>query len=301
MTGAAALVTQELVALSTLTALFAVFVLAVLNIGNIRRCVRHIAIGLGTAALVALAIACVPLGYQFFGSQALPGGVHAPREELDLAGMVRPSGLQFYASNADIQANKHFPANGIENTGYLGWPMLVVAISFCVWMLIRRERFAYWWLATTAFTIALSLGCLVRVNGHVIGIGPWAVVHRLPLMKGAAAIRFTLLTTLLVALILAWGLARLHGKAFMAGVVVVILALIPLRPFGRYGFIERDAAPRFFTTQAVTAISAGRRTFWCCPAFRLRSARHHRWPGRFERTCGSTSSVATACSTWAER
>jgi hypothetical protein len=169
--------------------------------------------------------------------------------------------LQYYAGHDDIAANATFPANGVENTGYLGWPLLVLALGICAWLIVRRERAAYWWLITAVVTVALSLGTPIDVNGHRVGGGPWGLLRKLPLLDGTVVVRFTLITTLLVALIVAWGLARLRGRAFAVGVVVVAAALIPLRPANRYDGILDFTPPRFFTTSAVKAIPSGSRVY----------------------------------------
>jgi hypothetical protein len=260
-TGVQLLVSEEIAAITVLVAGFSLAVLAVLHPHHAARRVRPGALGLGVAAVTALVIAGGPLAYQFLGPGALPHGVPATGQRLDLAGIVRPGPAQYYASPSDIAANRQFPANGVENTGYLGWPLVIVALATCAWLMLKRERFAYWWLATTLVTVGLSLGTPLDVDGRSVGTGPWALARRLPLLDGAVVVRFTLVTTLLVALILAWGLARLRGRALAAGLVVVAAALVPLRPPGRYGAIVDFAPPRFFTTSAVTVIPPGSRVY----------------------------------------
>ncbi len=256
-TGVQLLLSEEIVVLTVLVAVFSVAVLAALHPRQAAERTRHAAVGLGTAAVTASVIAGVPLACQFFGRGALPGGVPATGQRIDLAGIVRPSGLQYYASSGDVAANRRFPANGIENTGYLGWPLVVLALGICVWLILRRERLAWWWLLTTAVTVALSLGTPVDVDGHRLGAGPWALLRKLPLVDGVVLARFTLISTLLVALILAWGLSRLRGRVLAAGLVVVVAALVPLRPAQRYNGILDFTAPRFFTTSAVHEIPQG--------------------------------------------
>jgi hypothetical protein len=260
-TGIQLLLSEEVVVLGALVAVFAVAALAALHPRQVAERVRHAAVGLGVGAVTAVVIAGIPLAYQFYGKAALPHGVVASGQRLDLAGIVRPGVLQYYAGHDDIAANATFPANGVENTGYLGWPLLVLALGICAWLIVRRERAAYWWLITAVVTVALSLGTPIDVNGHRVGGGPWGLLRKLPLLDGTVVVRFTLITTLLVALILAWGLARLRGRAFAVGVVVVAAALIPLRPANRYDGILDFTPPRFFTTSAVKAIPSGSRVY----------------------------------------
>jgi hypothetical protein len=255
------LISEEVAALAVIVATVSLAALAALNPRQVGARVRRGAIGLAAAGATAIVIAGVPLGYQFFGPLALAHGVLPTRQRLDLAGIVRPGVQQYYASSADIAANNSFPANGVENTGYLGWALVAVLLVMCVAMIIRGQRFAYWWLVTTLATIGLSLGTPVVVNGNEIGPGPWALLRRLPTFDGVVVVRFTLVTTLLVALLLAWGLARLRGRAYLVGLIVVAAALLPLRPYGRYNAILPITTPRFFTTSAVQQIPSGATVF----------------------------------------
>jgi hypothetical protein len=255
------LISEEVAALAVIVAAVSLAALAALNPRQVAARVRRGATGLAVAGATAIVIAGVPLGYQFFGPLALAHGVLPTRQRLDLAGLVRPGVQQYYASSADIAANKSFPANGVENTGYLGWALIAVVLVTCGAMIIQRQRFAYWWLLTTLATIGLSLGTPVVVNGNEIGPGPWALLRRLPTFDGVVVVRFTLVTTLLVALLLAWGLARLRGRAYVVGLIVVAAALVPLRPYGRYNAILPISTPRFFTTSAVHQIPSGATAF----------------------------------------
>lgn len=260
-TGLQLLISEEIVVLTLLVAVLSLITLAALHPRQVRERVRHSATGVGIAAGTAAVIAAVPLAYQFVGRQALPHGVRAAQQRLDLAGIVRPSAAMRFATRADAAANRTFPANGVENTGYLGWALVLVVLATCAWLVARRDRFGWWWLLTTFAAIALSLGSPVVVNGLRLGPGPWALLRRVPLLDGTVVVRFTLITTLLVALMLAWGLARLRGWALTAGLAVVVAALVPLLPANRYNGILHIATPRFFATSAVDEIPRGAAVF----------------------------------------
>jgi hypothetical protein len=260
-TGLQLLISEEIVVLTVLVAVSSVITLAALHPRQVRERVRYSVTGVGIAAGTAAVIAAVPLGYQFFGPQALSHGVPATGQRLDLAGIVRPSAAMRFASRADAAANRTFPANGVENTGYLGWALVIVLLASCAWLVVRRERFGWWWLLTTLGAIALSLGSPVVGNGLRLGPGPWALLRRVPLLDGTVVVRFTLITTLLAALMLAWGLARLRGWALAAGLAFVVAALVPLLPANRYNGILHIATPRFFTTSAVDEIPRGAPVF----------------------------------------
>jgi hypothetical protein len=170
---------------------------------------------------------------------------------------VRPGQLQYYSSEASRAANAHFPASAVENTGYLGWPLVAIIVLGCGYLFWRRDRFVWWWLPTMLLTVLLSMGSPLTVAGHRLMPGPWQLIRRLPLLDGAVVVRFSLLTTLLLALLLTWLLAALRGRTLVIGLVVLAAAFIPLRPAGAYGAIEAIDTPRFFSTSAVDAIRPG--------------------------------------------
>jgi hypothetical protein len=198
----------------------------------------------------------IPLYYQFIGPLHL-SGVVVGDQRIDMAGLLRPSGLQYLARGSDIAANVRYPANGIENTGYLGLPLIAVCIAIVIWLARRRDRLASWWLATVAVTIVLSLGTPIAVDGHRIGQGPWKAFAQLPLFSGVVPARLSLATTVLVAYLIAIAVARLSGRARTIGLAVLIVALLPLLPSGRYGEDAPTSTPRFFTTSAVDMIAPG--------------------------------------------
>jgi hypothetical protein len=261
--GCALLVSEEVVALAAIVSVLAVVALAVLYPKRVRSHLGYAAAGVGVAVALALAIAGVPLWYQFRGPLALHRGVTLVNLPLDLAGVVRPSELQYYASKADVLAARHFRANAAENTGYLGWPLLILMLGIVVWLAIRRDRFAYWWLLCAGLTFWLSLGPYVSVNGHETSVAaPWLILRDVPVVRSVVTARFTLVLTLLVALLLAWGLSRLHDRrAYLAGLVIVALAFVPLRAAGRYDQIQKVPTPRFFSTKAVNLIKPGSTVF----------------------------------------
>ncbi len=255
LVGAELLVSEEVVVLCAIAATVAVFWLAVLNPREIGPRSRPAALAVVSAAGVSLLIAAVPLAYQFFGPHALPHGVPG-NARADLASFVRPSVLQHFATRASVAANRHFPANGAEDTAYLGWPLVVAIGAVALWGLWRRHQFVLWWLLTVGTLAWLSTGSRVSLNRRIVAPGPWAVVHRIPLVGGAQPVRLSLLVTLLVAGLIAWLLARLAGWPLLAAAAVTALVLLPLWPVPR-GVSRVPATPRFFTSRAVDEIPAG--------------------------------------------
>lgn len=250
------LLSEELLVLSVVVGLIALAWLMVLNPREVRPRARYALIGGCVSLATAVPIAAVPLGYQFFGPNSLKRFL-PEMGRADLASFVRPSLLQYYSSPADVHANLSFPANGAENTGYLGWPLIIAALAVCAWYAVRRERFAIWWLLTALSLAVLMLGSPIDLNARAVIRGPWAIIRRLPLMSGVIPVRFSLLMLLLIAGLIAWTLARLHGRALVAGALVAVAVLIPLRPVVPIHGSVLPATPKFFTTSAVDVIPRG--------------------------------------------
>jgi hypothetical protein len=255
------LIGEEIVAIAVVIAAFGVIAGLIVLWRPARERVRFAAIGLAAAVGVAVVLLAIPLYYQFFGRFALSSGVASPNEPLDLISLFRPSGLQYYARTSDVLANNSFAANGIENTGYLGLPLIALVLVVVGWLAVRRDRFALWWVLTAGTAVVLSFGSRLWVDGSPRRIGlPWYLLKKLPLLHSTVTVRFSVVTLLLVALLLAYGLARLPaGRGYFAGLLVVALCLVPLRPThgGPYDEIDRIATPRFFTTSAVNSIETG--------------------------------------------
>jgi hypothetical protein len=94
-------------------------------------------------------------------------------------------------------------------------------------------------------------------NGHRIGPGLWSLFGQLPLLKSTIVVRFSLLTTLLVVLLIARALAPLRGRTLAIGLALVAATFVPLRPHGPYDAIGKVHTPRFFTTAAVDTVRPG--------------------------------------------
>jgi hypothetical protein len=252
------LVAEEMAVMATLVSAVAVLFLAIVYHRQIRSKSRYAAIAVAVAAGVAVVLAAYPLGYQFFGRLTMHGGLVVHRAALDLASFVRPSSLFYFRTSSDLAATKTYLVKGLENTGYLGVPLLVVIACALIWLAVKRDLFAVWWLPTTLVVWAFSLGTPIWLNGHRTRVpGLWSVFTHIRELKSLVVPRFSLLTALLVAFLIAWCFARLSGWAYAAATVAVAVALIPLIPVGQFGGITRIETPAFFTGPDVRRIPAG--------------------------------------------
>lgn len=254
LVGAQLLVSEEIVVLAAAAAIPLLAWLVLLNIRAARRRWRHATLGLAAAAGVALLIAGVPLGYQLLGPLALRSGITTTKASADLASLVRPSLLQRFAPQADVVANLHYRANGAENTGYLGWLLIVLCVVLAAQLIAARERFGSWWLLSAASVVALSLGSRIYVDGTATIRGPWAAYRLIPFVHSADPIRMSLITTLLVGWLIAHCMSRASTRGRIAIAAAITLALVPLWPIGPYTADLVTPTPRFFRSAAVDAI-----------------------------------------------
>lgn len=254
---------EEIVAMTAVAAVVAVVVLTALCPHQVRSAAPAAFKATALGAVVAGAITAYPLWFQFFGPHSL---WHGPQTEIgqNLASLVRPSDLQFFASSADVAANRRYSSYGLENTGYLGWPLVILVLGAVGYGLLRRDRFQLWWSVSALILIVLSCGPELRLGAYDLGAGPWRPLVSLPVVSSVVPVRLSLLTLLLVACGVARALSAVGQSVRTTrwrAVLVVATALVllgPVLPHGRYHTAYLVHTPRFFTTaSAVASIPRG--------------------------------------------
>jgi hypothetical protein len=213
------------------------------------------------AVVVALAVAgvllAIPVGYQFFGPQALHGNFHGIGIYVtDLVGFAIPtSTLAVYPAVLGDLADR-FGGGPNEHTAYLGIPLLVL-IGYTTWR--WRNRLVVTWSATMlAVAAILSMGPLLQAGGRVFPFPlPWMIFQVLPLFGNVLTSRLMVYAYLMAAVLLAWFVAELRSHqpkwrpaAFLL-LLLVALSLLPKGPLASYP----RRVPSFFTGSGVARVS----------------------------------------------
>jgi len=251
---------EEILAFTGIACALLLVALVALNPGRVRAKAPYAALALGTAALVAAALVAYPLWVQLAGPQRVHGDIQSGTTySNDLANLVVPTNIQRLRPAGSAEVADRFPGNAVEQNGYVGVPMLLIA-ALAAAGLARRRRAALVAFAVALALVVASLGATLHVGGRDTGIPlPWGAVHELPLLESALPNRFTLLAWLFFGLLLAlfvdWAIARGRaGKAAaIVGVAAVVATLLPSGPIGA----DSTRVPPFFAGDAVRRIPEG--------------------------------------------
>lgn len=228
---------EELLIDTVLASLVLLVVLGVSHPRDVRGRVSPLARGLGTGAVLALAICGYPLWIQFRGPLAEHSHLLGSYPGNLSAFVAPPHTLVFHTVASAATADHHVS----EYLAYLGWPLLVVLVVLTVWFWrdVRVRTTALTWAglelcALGGATLTIP-GTPIQYPGWLL---PWHWLQGLPGLAELLADRFSLLADGAAAAVLAFALdvalraapqvPRWRGRA-MAGVAV--LALVPLLPF----------------------------------------------------------------------
>ncbi|RZK96094.1 MAG: glycosyl transferase [Rhodococcus sp. (in: high G+C Gram-positive bacteria)] len=203
--------------------------------------------GFAVAGAVALAIAAVPLWWQFFGPDSYRAIEHGPVGNDTEAFTSFPT-----SSLAGEPGSAEFSMNATEENAYFGWPLLILLGLSALWL--WRMPLARAAAATVALMGVLSLGTSLTIGGWDTGIPlPWKLISHLPLLESVLESRFAMGCLPAAALLLALGTDRALASAREGQRTTTLLwvgwlavALLPLAPTP-LAVVQRDIAPNFFT------------------------------------------------------
>ena len=159
------LLAEELLATEALTAVLGIALLITLYPRRLPAHRRHALTALGVAAACFLALAAVPIAFQFFGPQHVTGAVQIRNAYVsDLLGFVVPTAHQQFAPAAAVGLTAGFSGYSSEWDAYLGVPMIAILIyaSVRLWTrpLVRVT-------STLLLALAiLSLGTTLHIAGQ---------------------------------------------------------------------------------------------------------------------------------------
>lgn len=215
-------------------------------------------LGASVVSLVVFAVlAGWPLAVQLAGPQRPVGPVQPPDVYVtDLLAPVLPQ-LQLVTAPWVHAITRQFSGNPAESNGYLGVPLLVLAVVLAI--TCRRLWSVWLLLAGLVVATVLSFGAQLRIAGRPTGIRlPESWLQQLPLMSNVLPGRFMLYADLAAAGLLAVGVAEALRRGWpsrAAGALAVAAVAATWLPAPM--LTAGVATPAYFTTGAVRRIPAG--------------------------------------------
>ena len=210
-------------------------------------------LGLAGVALGVFVVLGAPLlAFQLFGPLPQRGSpFNVAYFGIDLANYVVPTPQQQIMTGPRALG---FPGGPEEHGGFLGWPLLVVAVVALVFG-CRRARVP---LAVAAVVGVFAMGEELRVDGRGTGIAlPWRLLAGLPGFEHVIPSRLSLFTAGLVGAGLAFAVTALRAPAARAvATILVLAAVLPLTP-ARLPGVDARAVPAFFTAPAARMCPGG--------------------------------------------
>jgi hypothetical protein len=186
---------------------------------------RHDLLGVGTLIGLSCLLSAVAVSpYLWY---AFAYGV--PRRGLDgsdLLSFFVPRLRTLIGSKSFFDLTRQFPGTSVENTAYLGLPLIGTLVHFAVtqWRAWETKLLA----VAAGLIAAAALGPRLFVGGHASIPLPWRAVQALPVINNASPRRFTLYIFLIAAVSVAmWLSAGLGSWARWAAVVATVVFLFP--------------------------------------------------------------------------
>jgi hypothetical protein len=257
--GAQFYVSGEVLASTALVAGLGLALLAALHRHRVRELLPTVGQGLGVAALVMIVVSLPGLLVQFTGPHRVRGAVQRPDVAVtDLLGFVVPGFGQALRTAGNLATFRSFTGPGVELGGYLGLPMVVLALVLLV--RYRREALPRFCVLLALLVAVASLGPHLHVRGRNTGvILPWRLMQNLPVTEQILPSRLSEFVLLLLAVALAWWLDRclragVAARLLSLGVTGLVLAFLWPVPTAPSAVL---ATPRFFTSSAVHVLPAG--------------------------------------------
>ena len=165
----------------------------------------------------------------------------------DLLSFVLPRSLTLIRVPAFDRIVQRFPGSLVENTAYLGPPLIVIVVLFAItrW----RTRAGTLLLSSFAVVLVASLGETLYVGGRPTISLPWRAIGTLPILDNAFPRRFTMYVFLVSAVMLALWVSTPRRSARSTKAAWVLALLVPAFLFPSYSpfYLHGEVnVPRFF-------------------------------------------------------
>jgi hypothetical protein len=199
---------------------------------------------LGAAKLAALSLGLTAIVVSPYLWYAFAYGI--PRRGLDgsdLLSFVVPRLRTLIGSRTFFELTRGFPGTSVENTAYLGVPLIGIILHFAVtqW----RRTVTKLVVLSMGFIALASLGPRLFVAGRPSIPLPWRAVQALPVVNNASPRRFTLYIFLIAAVVVAMWVAAGPRSWVRWGAVAAAAALL-FPNFSPDYLRGRADVPRFF-------------------------------------------------------
>ncbi|WP_374225375.1 hypothetical protein [Micromonospora sp. C95] len=239
---------------------------------------RPLAKALATCTVIAGSLLAYPLYVQFAGPMAYHGLSDAVRDYgNDIAAYFAPGSPTI---GGNQRANVNLAPNYSEENAFFGWSLALIAVGIVLWL--RREVLVRALAATAAFYTVLSLGERISWWDRELIIGPWELLVRLPLLDAVVPTRFGMITSVVVAILLALAIERTSTLSMDRRTVRtltaagLVLALLPITPMP-LPMTSRPPVPDFITSDRWRAYVAPDQTLVPIPVPSMGNTHGMRW------------------------
>ena len=239
---------------------------------------RPLGKAVATCTVIAGSLLAYPLYIQFAGPMAYHGLSDAVRDYgNDIAAYFAPGSPTI---GGNQRANVNLAPNYSEENAFFGWSLALIAVGIVLWL--RREVLVRALAATAAFYALLSLGERITWWDRELVVGPWEWLVRLPLLDAVVPTRFGLITSVVVAILLALAIERSRTlpldrrtlRTLTAGGLV--LALLPITPMP-LPMTTRPPVPDFITSDRWRAYVGPDQTLVPIPVPSMGNTHAMRW------------------------
>ncbi|MFB9853733.1 hypothetical protein ACFFMR_25450 [Micromonospora andamanensis] len=239
---------------------------------------RPLAKALATCTVVAGSLLAYPLYIQFAGPMAYHGLSDAVRDYgNDIAAYFAPGSPTI---GGNQRANVNLAPNYSEENAFFGWSLALIAVGIVLWL--RREVLVRALAATAAFYTILSLGERISWWDRELIVGPWEWLVRLPLLDAVVPTRFGMITSVVVAVLLALAIERTSTLSMdrrtvrTLTVAGLVLALLPITPMP-LPMTSRPPVPDFITSDRWRAYVGPDQTLVPIPVPSMGNTHGMRW------------------------